>query len=129
VRFLIRDGWLAHYLNFAGERMLPTMPKLLEAPFWLDLGDPHRMASAMQLLTKPRALDWYTPFDLRDRLVGQEAVWPKAVHRVVTGGITPEQAVVAEAHRRGGSGKHRSELSDNSHVSSWLRLLKKSGRV
>jgi hypothetical protein len=60
VRFLIRDGWLAHYLNFAGERMLPTMPKLLEAPFWLDLGDPHRMASAMQLLTKPRALDWYT---------------------------------------------------------------------
>ena len=40
VRFLVGEGWLAHYLDFAGERMLPTMPKLLQAPFWLDPGDP-----------------------------------------------------------------------------------------
>ncbi|MGH6903896.1 MAG: hypothetical protein ACREIR_14270, partial [Geminicoccaceae bacterium] len=93
VRFLVGEGWLAHYLNFSGERMLPTMPKLLEAPFWLDPGDPHRMRSAIQLLTKPRALDWYTPSDLGHRLVGQEAIWPKAVHRVVTEDISPEQAV------------------------------------
>ena len=93
VRFLVGEGWLAHYLDFAGERMLPPMPKLLQAPFWLDPGDPHRMRSAMQLMTQPRALEQYTPLDLRDRLVGQEAVWPKAVHRVVTEGITPEQAV------------------------------------
>jgi hypothetical protein len=26
VRFLIGEGWLAHYLDFAGERMLPAMP-------------------------------------------------------------------------------------------------------
>jgi multiple sugar transport system substrate-binding protein len=51
------------------------------------------MASAMQLLTRPRALDWYTPFDLRDRVVSQEAIWPKAVHRVAAEGISPEQAV------------------------------------
>jgi ABC-type glycerol-3-phosphate transport system substrate-binding protein len=25
VRFLVGEGWLAHYLNFAGERMLPPM--------------------------------------------------------------------------------------------------------
>ena len=56
VRFLVGEGWLAHYLNFAGERMLPPMPKLLEAPFWLDPSDPHRMRSAMQLLTQPRVL-------------------------------------------------------------------------
>ena len=93
VRFLVGEGWLAHYLNFAGERMLPTMPALLQAPFWLDPGDPHRMRSAMQLLTQPRALDWYTPFDLRHRNVDDEGVWPKAVHRVVTEGISPEQAV------------------------------------
>jgi multiple sugar transport system substrate-binding protein len=93
VRFLIRDGWLAHYLNFAGERMLPPMPKLLEAPFWLDPSDPHRMASAMQLLTRPRALDWYSPFDVRHRNVADEAVWEKAIYRVVTEGISPEQAV------------------------------------
>jgi multiple sugar transport system substrate-binding protein len=99
VRFLVGEGWLAHYLNFSGERMLPTMPKLLEAPFWLDPGDPHRMASAMQLLTKPRALDWYTPFDLRDGQVSQESVWPNAVYRVAAEGISPEQAVDAAIAR------------------------------
>jgi multiple sugar transport system substrate-binding protein len=95
VRFLVGEGWLAHYLNFAGERMLPTMPALLQAPFWLDPGDPHRMASAMQLLTRPRILPYYTAsaFDLRHRQVADEGVWEKAVHRVVTEGITPEQAV------------------------------------
>ena len=61
VRFLVGEGWLAHYLDFAGDRMLPTMPKLLQAPFWLDPGDPHRMRSAMQLLTPPRYVDYYTP--------------------------------------------------------------------
>jgi multiple sugar transport system substrate-binding protein len=93
VRFLVGEGWLAHYLDFAGERMLPTMPALLQAPFWLDPGDPHRMRSAMQLLTRPRVLDWYTPFDLRHRNVADEGVWEKAAHRVVTEGISPEQAV------------------------------------
>ena len=93
VRFLVGEGWLAHYLDFAGERMLPPMPKLLEAPFWLDPSDPHRMRSAMQLLTKPRVLDYYSRFDLRHGTVGQEAVWENAVHRVVTEGLSPEQAV------------------------------------
>jgi multiple sugar transport system substrate-binding protein len=93
VRFLVGEGWLAHYLDFAGERMLPPMPKLLQAPFWLDPSDPHRMRWAMQLLTRPRVLDYYTPFDLRHGEVAQEAVWEKAVHRVVTEGISPEQAV------------------------------------
>ena len=55
VRFLVEEGWLAHYLDFSGERMLPPMPKLLEQPFWLDPSDPHRMAAAMQVLTRPRA--------------------------------------------------------------------------
>ena len=43
VRFLVAEGWLAHYLDFSGERMLPPMPKLLEQPFWLDPSDraPH----------------------------------------------------------------------------------------
>jgi multiple sugar transport system substrate-binding protein len=94
VRFLIGEGWLAHYLDFAGERMLPPMPKLLQAPFWLDPGDPHRMRSAMQLLTRPRAYNYLVVSgDLRHQQVGQEAVWPKAVHRVVTEEIGPEQAV------------------------------------
>ena len=49
VRFLAAEGWLAHYLDFSGERFLPAMSKLLEQPFWLDPSDPHMMASVMQV--------------------------------------------------------------------------------
>ena len=58
VDFLVAEGWLAHYLDFSGERFLPPMPKLLDQPFWLDPSDPHRMAAAMQFLTRPRAQDY-----------------------------------------------------------------------
>ena len=58
VRFLVGEGWLAHYLDFAGERMLPPMPALLDSPFWLDPRDPHRMRSAMQLLIQPRSYSY-----------------------------------------------------------------------
>jgi multiple sugar transport system substrate-binding protein len=94
VRFLVAEGWLAHYLNFSGERMLPAMPKLLEQPFWLDPSDPHKMASAMQIASRPMPYDYATVSgNLRHDLVWQEGVWAKAVHRVVTEGIAPEQAV------------------------------------
>ncbi len=95
VRFLVGEGWLAHYLNFSGERMLPPMPKLLDAPFWLDPSDPHRMASVMQIASKPLHLR------LRGGL-GRLAARPglagamsgrKAIHRVAADGISPEQAV------------------------------------
>jgi multiple sugar transport system substrate-binding protein len=92
VRFLVGEGWLAHYLNFSGERMLPPMPKLLQAPFWLDPGDPHRMRSAMQLLTRPRSYD-YVPVSGDWRHSERNNVWPEAVQRVVTEGLSPEQAV------------------------------------
>ena len=44
-----------HYLDFSGERMLPSMPKLLDQPFWLDPSDPHRMAAVMQVASRPLA--------------------------------------------------------------------------
>jgi multiple sugar transport system substrate-binding protein len=94
VRFLVGEGWLMHYLNFSGERMLPSMPKLLEQPFWLDPSDRHHMASAIQFLTRPRAHSyWVVSDDPRHLLVRRELVWAKAVHRVAAEGITPEQAV------------------------------------
>jgi multiple sugar transport system substrate-binding protein len=89
VRFLVEEGWLAHYLDFAGDHLLPPMAKLLEQPFWLDGSDPHRMASAIQTLTRPRHYDMGTAADKAFR----DQTWRKAVHRVVTEGITPEQAV------------------------------------
>ena len=94
VRFLVGEGWLAHYLDFSGERMLPPMPKLLDAPFWLDPSDPHRMAAVMQLSSRPMDYD-YPPVsgDWRYGRIRQERVWAKAVHRVAADGVSPEQAV------------------------------------
>ena len=54
VRFLVGEGWLAHYLDFSGERMLPSMPKLLDAavlarperPAPHGRGDAGRLAAA-----------------------------------------------------------------------------------
>jgi multiple sugar transport system substrate-binding protein len=94
VRFLVAEGWLAHYLDFAGERFLPPMPKLLEAPFWLDPSDRHHMAAVMQIASRPMQYDYATVSGgWRYRLVWQELVWAKAVHRVAADGISPEQAV------------------------------------
>ena len=94
VRFLVGEGWLAHYLNFSGERMLPSMPKLLDAPFWLDPSDRHHMASAIQFLTRPRDYKyWVASGNPRHLLVLRERVWAKAVHRVAAESISPAQAV------------------------------------
>ena len=64
-------------------------------PFWLDPSDPHRMASVMQL-ADPAALTTTTrspPATGGTSSVDQELVWAKAIHRVATEGISPEQAV------------------------------------
>ena len=94
VRFLVQEGWLAHWLTFAGDRFMPTMRKLVEQPFWLDPRDPHRMRAAIQILTRPHLMN----MDVRDNewrsvAVWGENVWGKAVHRVAADGISPEQAV------------------------------------
>jgi multiple sugar transport system substrate-binding protein len=92
VRFLVGEGWLAHYLDFSAERMLPPMPKLLDQPFWLDPSDPHRMRSAIQLLTRPRT--YYYEVVTGDWRHGETySVWPEAVHRVAADGVSPERAV------------------------------------
>jgi multiple sugar transport system substrate-binding protein len=94
VRFLVAEGWLMHYLDFSGERLLPTISKLLDQPFWLDPSDPHRMAAAIQIKTRPLAHNYAAASgDLRHDMVEQELVWAKAVHRVAADGISPEQAV------------------------------------
>jgi multiple sugar transport system substrate-binding protein len=94
VRFLVAEGWLAHYLDFSSERFLPAMPALLDQPFWLDPSDQHRMAGAMQLSSRPLDYDYGAlSGNWRHGLVNSEGVWAKAVHRVVAKDISPEQAV------------------------------------
>jgi multiple sugar transport system substrate-binding protein len=99
VRFLVGEGWLGHYRNFSEERALPPFPKLLDAPFWLDPSDPHRMRAAIQLLTQPRSYnyaaasgDWRHNRSLPWTEEGGDP-WPEAVQRVAAEGISPEQAV------------------------------------
>jgi multiple sugar transport system substrate-binding protein len=93
VRFLVGEGWLAHWLDFIGDRWLPPLPALLEQPFWLDPGDPHRMVAAVQFLTLPHTYDYATVSgEPRLARVGTEAVWSTAIHRVVVDGLSPEQA-------------------------------------
>jgi multiple sugar transport system substrate-binding protein len=94
VRFLVAEGWLGHYLDFSGERMLPPMPKLLDAPFWLDPSDRHKMASVMQVSSRPLAQDFAQALgNWRLDVVWQEFTWAQAIHRVAADGISPEQAV------------------------------------
>jgi multiple sugar transport system substrate-binding protein len=102
VRFLVGEGWLAHWLDFAGDRLLPSMPALLAQPFWLDPGDPHKMASAMQFLTRPHDYDYATVSgNWRHSNVYRDRVWSTAAHRVVVDGLSPERAVdEAIAHIR-----------------------------
>ena len=94
VRFLVAEGWLMHYLDFSGERMLPSIPALLDQPFWLDPSDRHHMAAVMQAKSRPLAHDYTAASgDLRHDQIYNERVWAKAIHRIVTEGISPEQAV------------------------------------
>jgi multiple sugar transport system substrate-binding protein len=94
VHFLAEGGWLAHWLNFAGDRYLPPMRELVEQPFWLDSNDPHRMRAAIQTLSQPHRL-YPGPLEKgwRSGPIWDENVWGQAVHRVVADGLSPEQAV------------------------------------
>jgi multiple sugar transport system substrate-binding protein len=94
VRFLVAEGWLMHYLDFSGERMLPSIRALLDQPYWLDPSDRHHMAAVMQAESRPAAHGYTAASgDLRHDQIYQERVWSKAIHRIATEGITPEQAV------------------------------------
>jgi multiple sugar transport system substrate-binding protein len=94
VRFLVAEGWLMHYLDFSAERFLPPISKLLDQPFWLDPSDPHRMAAVMQIASRPLAHNYAVASgNWRHDLVEQQYLWQKAINRVITENISPEQAV------------------------------------
>jgi multiple sugar transport system substrate-binding protein len=92
VRFLVAEGWLMHYLEFSGERMLPSIAKLLDQPFWLDPSDRHHMAAAMQAEARSSHHSYPTG-DLRHDQIYKEAIWAEAIHRVAADGVSPEQGV------------------------------------
>jgi hypothetical protein len=71
-----------------------NLDELIKSLFWLDPSDPHRMRSAIQVLDRPHYnaylvanLDWPLTRVFQDQILEQ------AVHRVVTEGVSPQQAV------------------------------------
>jgi multiple sugar transport system substrate-binding protein len=94
VRFLVAEGWLMHYLDFSGERYLPSIAALLDQPFWLDPHDRHHMIAAMQAKSTALATNYTSASgNLGHDRVYNERIWAKAIHRIVTEGISAEQAV------------------------------------
>ena len=95
VRFLVEEGWLAHYLDFSGERYAAADA---EAARCAVLARPERPAphgrgdavpdppARLQVMRWPPATGDTCSSD-------RESVWAKAVHRVAAEGISPEQAV------------------------------------
>ena len=94
VRFLAEEGWLAHWLDFAGDRFMPPMRKLARAAV---LARPERPAPHARGDPDPDPAPPAEHGGTRPRMaIGpdhSENVWGQAVHRVVTEGISPEQAV------------------------------------
>ena len=81
------------------------MPALLEQPFWLDPGDPHRMAAAIQFLTRPRAYSYAAVSgEWRHQLVERSGSGRRRSIASSTDGLSPEQAV-DEAIARGTLGR------------------------
>ena len=94
IRFLVAEGWLSHYFDFAGNIFLPPMPALLRQPFWLDPHDRHLMAEVMQVEARPMTHSYAAASgEWRHDWVFQERVWAKAIHRVAAEGISPDQGV------------------------------------
>jgi multiple sugar transport system substrate-binding protein len=94
VSFLAEEGWLAHWLTFTGDMMIPPMRKLVEQPFWVDTSDPHRMRAAIQVMTQPHFMNTEVrDNERRSGPIWGENVWGNAVHSVIADGISPEQAV------------------------------------
>jgi multiple sugar transport system substrate-binding protein len=93
VQFLVRDGWLAHWLTFAGDRYIPVLARLTDQPFWLDPGDPHRMQAVMQITTHPQNYLWWgLPSAQRRHADDYAKALAAAVHHIVADGVNPEQA-------------------------------------
>jgi multiple sugar transport system substrate-binding protein len=91
LRFLLSEGRLGDYVEASLGRGLPTMPALVERPFWQDPKDLHR-AAAVRQLEQPVAVV-YPNLNWRYGQVEQEGIWQTAVNRIVADGLTPEQAV------------------------------------
>jgi multiple sugar transport system substrate-binding protein len=86
---IIQPNNLLTYLKGAGGRYFPTMPKLLEDPYYKDSQDPHILTATKQF---QNTTSFYTAQNPAYAGVGANKIWGKAIKSVAQGDATPEQA-------------------------------------
>lgn len=89
--YLIQPETLGGYLKSAGIRNLPVTTANWQDPFWTDPNDPHLSVASNVLqtgVTRPFPSVYHPAYSI----VTQENVWGQAINRVVTEGVSPEQA-------------------------------------
>lgn len=86
---IIQPNNLLTYLKGAGGRYFPTMPKLLEAPYYKDSQDPHILTATKQF---QNTRSFYTAQNPAYSEVGAQQIWGKAIKSVAQDTATPEQA-------------------------------------
>ena len=87
--YIIQPNNLLTYLKGAGGRYFPTMPKLLEDPYYKDSKDPHILAATKQF---QNTKSFYTAQNPAYSEVGAKQIWGKTIKSVATGANTPEKA-------------------------------------
>lgn len=87
--YIIRPNNLIAYLKGAGGRYFPTIPKLLEDPYYKDSHDPHVLAAAKSF---QNTSSFYTALNPAYSEVGEQRSWGQAIFAVAQGNLSPEQA-------------------------------------
>jgi len=86
---IIQPNNLLTYLKGAGGRYFPTMPKLLEDPYYKDSQDPHILTATKQFQNNS---SFYTAQNPAYAEIGAQQIWGKAIRSIASGNATPEQA-------------------------------------
>jgi multiple sugar transport system substrate-binding protein len=89
---IIKPANLSIYLKGAGGRYFPTMPQLLEDPYYKDSQDPHILSVSKQF---QNTKSFYTAQNPAHSEVGAKQVWGKMIKSVAQGAATPEKAADA----------------------------------
>jgi multiple sugar transport system substrate-binding protein len=88
--YLMQPDVAATYTK-AGLRNLPVNQQVWQDPYWTDPADPHTSTVAKTFTQAATRLFYYAQHPAYS-LVLEENVWGRAVHRIVTENISPEQA-------------------------------------
>jgi multiple sugar transport system substrate-binding protein len=101
LKYLIQPEVSNKYLTTGLGRWLPAYPDLLKTdPFWIDAGDPHRVAYTRQGLLAP-TVPLQTVFNPGYAEANAQQIWGNAEAEIIREGVTPEAAAEKALRRIG----------------------------